>query len=154
MARRIHAPTRMLMAAIGLAALLHARSVQAEARISGQPEALRVEARDTPVEEVLGALGTNFGLHYRSAASLKRRVTGTYVGSLQRVVAHLLNGYDFVMRTDAGSVEVVVYGLAKPEEAVPGAVVAAPVTPPVVKTARPVSGPAKMSRRERRALRK
>jgi hypothetical protein len=152
MPRQIHAPIVLLVPAILLAVLLGADSVRGESRVTGQPDAVRVEARDTPVEEVLGALGQNFGLYYRSTAPLSRRVTGTYVGSLQRVVARLLDGYDFVMKTDAGSVEVVVYGVVKPGETVlaPKSV-QAPTKPQV---ARPAQGEksSRKARRERRRL--
>jgi len=115
MPRQIHSPARLLVTAI-LLALSHADFARAEARISGEPDAVLIEARDAPVDEVMVALSTTFGLQYRSPASLSRRVTGTYEGSLQRVVARLLDGYDFVMRTDSGSVEVWVYGSVKPGE--------------------------------------
>ena len=113
---------------------------------------MRVEARDAPVEEVLDALGASFGLRFRSTAPLNRRVTGIYVGSLQRVVSRLLNGYDFVMKTDARSVEVAVYGVAKPEEALLAPnTVQAPTTPQVAKTSQAEKSSAK-ARRERRRL--
>ncbi len=63
--------------------------------------------------------GASFGLRYRSTAPLGRRITGTYEGSLQRVVASLLDGYDFVVKTSTEGVEVVVYRAAGPGEASP-----------------------------------
>ena len=154
MPRQIHAPIRLLVPAILLAALFHAESVRAEARVTGQPDAVRVEAHDTPVEEVLLALGESFDLRYRSAASLSRRVTGTYVGSLPRVVTRLLNGYDFVLKTDAGSVEVVVYGVANPEDALLAQKpVQAPTRPQAAKTSQ-AEKTARKARRERRRLAK
>ena len=113
MPRQIHGSAWLLITAILLAALFHAHSVRAEALVSGETDAVRIEARDAAVDEVMVALGTTFGLHYRSPALLSRRVTGTYMGSLQRVVAQLLDGYDFVMKTDSEGVEVWVYGSVK-----------------------------------------
>jgi hypothetical protein len=115
MPRQIHVPTSLLVPAILLAALLHAHSVRAEVRIAGGPNAVQVETRDAPIEEVLAALGKSFGLHYRSTASLNRRVTGTFEGPLQQVVRRLLEGYDFVLKTNSGNLEVVVIGVAKRE---------------------------------------
>jgi hypothetical protein len=146
MPRQIHAPAWLAVTAILFATLLHADFVRAEARVSGVPDAVLVEARDAAVDEVMAALNTTFGLQYRSPASLSRRVSGTYEGSLQRVVALLLDGYDYVMKTDAGVVEVWVYGSVKPGEFVlaPKPVeVAKP--PPAVKTRHEV-------RRKRHAL--
>ena len=117
MPRQIHAHARLLVPAILLAALFPAPFVWAEARITGNPDAVRVEARNAPVEEVMAALGTSFGLRYRSTVSSSRRITGTYEGSLQRVVTRLLDGYNFVMKTSPGGVEVMVYGVVKPGEA-------------------------------------
>jgi hypothetical protein len=105
-----------MIMAILLAASFRADVARAEARVSGEPDAVLIEARDAAVDEVMVALSTTFGLQYRSPASLSRRVTGTYEGSLQRVVARLLDGYDFVMKTDSGNVEVWVYGSVKPGE--------------------------------------
>ncbi len=113
MSRHIYPPARLLVPAILLAALLHAQSVRAEVRIAGVADAVRVDARDAPIEEVLAALGQSFGLRYRSTASLDRKVTETYEGSLPRVVRRLLEGYDFILKTQSGTVEVVVIGTAK-----------------------------------------
>ena len=145
MPRQIHAPARLLVPAILLAALFPAHSVWAEARITGDPDAVRVEARNAPVEEVMAALGTSFGLRYRSTVSTSRRITGTYEGSLQRVVTRLLDGYNFVMKTGPGGVEVMVYGVVKPGEA---AKAAQAVTPPHL--AKTPSAETKSRREERR----
>lgn len=102
MARRVPPPARLLLPAILLAGFSHAAAVRAETRITGEPDAVRIEARDAPVAEVLEALGESFGLQYRGTASLSRRVTGTYEGSLQRVVRRLLEGHDFIMKTGPG----------------------------------------------------
>ena len=117
MPRQIRARARLRVSAILLAALYPAHSVRAEASITGDSDFMRVEARDAAVEEVMAALGASFGLRYRSTAPLGRRITGIYEGSLQRVVASLLDGYDFVVKTSTEGVEVMVYRAAKPGEA-------------------------------------
>src|SRR5262249_13031646 len=114
MPRQITTLTRLVLPAILLAALFPARSLGAETRVTGEPDAVRVEARDSRVEEVLVALGASFGLQYRSPSALSRRVSGTYEGSLRRVVTRLLDGYDFVMKTGSDGIEVTVYGSATP----------------------------------------
>lgn len=97
----------IVLAAILLAAF-SAHSVRAEVRISGNRDAVQIEARDAPVEEVLSALNTSFGLRYRSAASLERRVSGNYQGSLRQAVKKLLEGYDFFMRIQSEAVDIMV----------------------------------------------
>jgi hypothetical protein len=86
-------------------------------RVAGEPEAVQVDARDASVEEVLAALGTSFGLQFRGASTLERRIAGTYRGSLQHVVRRLLDGYDFIMKTNLDEIEVMVLSGGKAGEA-------------------------------------
>ena len=71
---------------------------------------MRLEVDNAAIEDVMDALGANFGLRYRSTAPLGRRITGTHRGVLERVVARILDGYDFVMKTGPEGIEVTVYG--------------------------------------------
>ena len=107
----------LLAPAMLLALLLPSQGLRAETSVSGEPDAVRVEARDAPVQDVLNALGENFGLQYRTATALTRRLTGTYEGSLHHVVRRLVDGYDFVIKVGPGNMELVVYGTGKPGEA-------------------------------------
>ena len=93
--------------------------VLAELQVRGSPEAVRIEARDTPVEEILAALSRAFGMHYRLSANLDKRLSGTYVGPLPRVVTRILDGYNFVLKTDNGSIAVTVLGTPNAAAAVP-----------------------------------
>jgi hypothetical protein len=146
MRRHIRGPAWLLATAIPLAALVHVHCAHADASVSGEPDAVRVEVNNAPIDEVMLALGVSFGLQYHSPAALSRRVSGMYEGSLQRVVARLLDGYDFVIRTGPKGVEVRVYGAVKTGEAVlaPKPVVV-PKPPPSAKTRRD-------ARRKRHAL--
>lgn len=141
MPRQLDAPARLLIGAIMFAALVHAQPVRAEARISGEADAVRVEVQDASLDEVMGALAASFDLRYRSPESLTRRVTGTYEGPLQQVVARLLDGYNFVVRTGSEGVEAWVYGAA-------GAGVL--LAPRPVEAARPDAGAARARRDARR----
>src|SRR5215208_6478749 len=78
MPRKNHDLVTRLVPAILLAVLLQVHPAVAEVRVAGQPDAVSVEVRDAAVEEVLVALGQSFGLQYRSAAPLARRISGTY----------------------------------------------------------------------------
>jgi len=97
-------------------AILPAYSARAEVRVTGTAEAVRIEARDATVADVLSALGAGVGLQYRSGAPLERQVSGTFAGSLRRVLARVLEGYDFVLKERSGTPEVVIIGAAKTGE--------------------------------------
>jgi hypothetical protein len=84
--------------------------VLAEVQVRGSPEAVTIEARDISVEEVLAALSQAFGMDYQSSIDLDKPLYGTYVGSLSRVLVRILQGYNFVLRTDNGSIAVTVVG--------------------------------------------
>jgi hypothetical protein len=60
--------------------------VLAEIQVSGSADAITIEAHDTSVE------------------------SGTYVGPLSRVVTRILQGYNFVLKNNNGSISVTVVG--------------------------------------------
>jgi hypothetical protein len=134
-----------LVPAILLALLLQVHPAGAEVRVAGQPDAVSVEARDAAVEEVLAALGERFGLQHRSAAPLARRISGTYKGSLSRVLRRVLDGYDFVLKTGSESLEVVVIG-APAADGQPSAAVVSPSVPALT-VPRPPDSASKRRRR-------
>jgi hypothetical protein len=85
----------------------------AETRVSGGLEAVRIEAHDASLEEIFGALGAKFNLRYRTKVPLGRAVNGVYSGSLSRVLARLLDGYDHVVQRSPGGIEVTIIGLSQ-----------------------------------------
>jgi hypothetical protein len=85
----------------------------AEAQVRGSPNAVSVEAKDASVEEILVALTNAFDVHFRSSADLETRLTGTYEGTLQQVVADVLRGYNFVMKSGEKGVEITLLGTGK-----------------------------------------
>jgi hypothetical protein len=93
----------------------------AEIQIRGNPEAVTIEAHDTSVEEVLAALSRTFDIDYHSSIDLDKRLYGTYVGPLSRVVTRILEGYSFVLKTDNGSVVITVVGVPNVPAANPAA---------------------------------
>jgi len=146
MARRA---TSAWLPAVAVVAL-YAHPAGAEVSVMGDAKAVLIEARDASVEDVMAALGANFGLQYRGTATLERRITGSYRGSLQHVIRRVLDGYDFIMKTNHDDVEVTVLsggGTAGEARAAmapaPGAAVVPPPAP-----ARPASA------RERRQQRR
>jgi hypothetical protein len=57
---------------------------------------------------VLAALQAKFNLHYRTDDALDTRKTGIFDGSLQRVTARILDGYDFAMKVTPQGIDVLV----------------------------------------------
>jgi hypothetical protein len=104
---------------LGAALAIAPTPVLAEMQVRGSQEAVRIEARDTSVEDILAALSRAFDMHYRSSANLDKRLSGTYAGSLPRVVTRILEGYNFVLKTDNGSIAVTVLGTPNAPAAVP-----------------------------------
>jgi hypothetical protein len=89
---------------------LPAAATHAETHLTGGADAVRMEARAAPVEEVLTAMGASYGLRFRSATPLGDSISGTFQGSLPQIVARVLDGYDYIIKTRDGIVEVIVMG--------------------------------------------
>ena len=125
----LSSPSFRLRAVMGLAAALTVAPTPllAEARVQGSREAVRIETQNSSIEEVLTALGNAFQLRYRSSANLAKQLSGTYEGSLPRVVARVLEGYDFVLRNNNGKIEITVLGT---RNAASGAALASSTTTP------------------------
>lgn len=85
-------------------------SAQTATKISGNAQAVSIQAQGSSIEEVLAALGQQFNLHYRSSANLKNRISGTYQGSLRSVVARLLEGHNFVIGSGPEGLVITVFG--------------------------------------------
>jgi hypothetical protein len=114
-----------------LAALLFGGAVtafpaHAEIIVEGPANALQIEMRDTSVQEVLVVLGAHYGLRFSSAAPLDRSVSGSFNGPLPRLVARLLDRYNYIVKSANGTLEVVVLGARDAAPAAPSVGIAAP----------------------------
>jgi hypothetical protein len=96
--------------ALGVALAIAPTLVLAEVVVRGNPNAVSIEAQNASVEEILVTLGNAFDVHYRSSTDLRKRLTGTYAGSLQKVVTQVLNGYDFFVGTGGRRIEITLLG--------------------------------------------
>jgi len=108
------APTRAFRrwfrpaAALMLATPLAAAPARADVLVEGSEDAVRVEARDSSVADVLDALGASFDLRYPATADLDRRVSRTFRGSLSQVISGLLAKYDYVAtKAPSGEIEII-----------------------------------------------
>ena len=91
-----------------LALLLFGGSASAQVRVEGRLEAVHLEVNDASLEEVLAALRDRYNLSYRSDDALAARRTGVFNGSLRRVAARLLEGYDYAMEVTPHGIDVLV----------------------------------------------
>jgi hypothetical protein len=120
-----------LISAIVSAMLLASSAALAQVQVDGKPEAVHVEARDVPLQEVLAALHDRFNLQYRSDDALETRMTGVFDGPLQRVAARILEGYDFAMTITPQGIDVLVLRQYRPGQTAVAVVSAMPVRPPM-----------------------
>jgi len=122
---------RMRLIALPIAGLLLAAlrcsNVHAEVRVEGEARDLRLEARDATVDEILAALGERFALRYHGISG-GRAVTANFEGPLRRVVARVLEGYNFVIRERGDGLDVTVLNTSSPY-AVPAPAFAPPTVP-------------------------
>lgn len=126
-------------AGILLAALFDCQGASASERISidGRPDAVRIDVVDARLGDVLEALRARFALHYRSKDGLDTAKTVKLDAPLDRVVARLLQGYDFIITVTLGGVDVLILRQNAstnivPARAVPTGTPAAPM--PIVAT--------------------
>jgi hypothetical protein len=104
-------PARYGAFLVGALVVLSSPATNAETRLTGQVDAIRMEARDASIEDVLSALGATYGLRFSTQTPLGAHITGTFTGPLLKVVAQVLGGYDYVSKSTNGAVEVAVVGV-------------------------------------------
>jgi hypothetical protein len=129
MLRRVHRSLRALAGAC-LLAFLFAVSLtcaHAEVRVQGDIAAVRVDANQAQISEVISALGPAFNLRYRTSIPLNKTISGTYMGSLGSVLARLLDGFNYVIKTEQDKIEVLIIGM-RGDRAVPTAQPPAPAS--------------------------
>jgi len=81
----------------------------AEVRVAGGVNAVKLEARNATLDEILAALRRSYKFNYRSAGNLGGAVSGTYSGSLRAVVTHLLDGRNYVIHATSNRVEALIF---------------------------------------------
>jgi hypothetical protein len=97
---------------VGLALVVPITATAAP-EISGTPEAVSVDAQHSSLKEILSGLHQRFDVQFQSTANLDAPLTGTYQGPLRQVLARLLAGYNFIIITKQGEIEVTVLGKAQ-----------------------------------------
>jgi hypothetical protein len=107
---RLPALSRRLavLAMIGGALWAGVNTAHAQVRVDGGPEAVHLEASDVMLRDVLAALQAKFNLRFRTDDALEMRKTGVFNGTLPRVAARILDGYDFAMKITPQGIDVLV----------------------------------------------
>jgi hypothetical protein len=90
----------------------------AEVSVQGPAEDVRLEAQDASVNEILEALRKRFVLRF-SGMSAIRHVTVKYSGPLRRILARVLEGYDYVIKPNGAKIDVIVLSTGAPRQAAP-----------------------------------
>ena len=86
-------------------------AARAEFQIEGGVSALRVEATQTPIEEIFSAIGAIYGVNITASALPEQPVTGIYAGPLERVIAGMLDRYDYVLSVSPDTIDIVFLGV-------------------------------------------
>jgi hypothetical protein len=93
-----------LMAAVAAGAW--APRAAAEVRVSEAAGGrFTVEAHDATVRQIIEALSASRPIKLHTTDALARTLTGTYSGSVSRILARILDGYDHVVHATSAGIE-------------------------------------------------
>jgi hypothetical protein len=98
----------VLLMALGVGGA--AGAARAGVLVEGTPAAVRVTADQATIAEVLSAVAGKFNARYRTAIALDAPAGPAYAGSSAQVIARLLDGYNYMVKRDGDSTEIVVFG--------------------------------------------
>ena len=96
--------------AIGAGAALVPTPSFADLQVGGSAKAVTIDAQNTSIKEILDTLSKQFDVHFQSTANLQKQITGTYEGSLPKVLIRILEGYNVIMKTGKDRIQVTVLG--------------------------------------------
>jgi hypothetical protein len=83
---------------------------RAEVHVEGSLAAVRVTTSKDAISDVLSAFAVTFNVKYRAEIPLDAAANSTYSGSFGQVISSLLDGYNYVIKTNQVTTEIVVYG--------------------------------------------
>jgi hypothetical protein len=87
-----------------------APAARAEVRVEGDAASVRVTTSQDAISDVLSAFAAPFKVRYSTAIALDTIADASYSGSIRRVIAEVLDGYNYVIKNDQGSIEIIVFG--------------------------------------------
>jgi hypothetical protein len=112
------------------------------------PATVHLEVRQTSIAAILSALGGDYKISYRSSVPLTEMRSGKYTGRVQTVIADLLDGYDYAIKSENSNVEVIVFNKSG-GQAVPAPPASAPLTAPVAFEAEQAAADTKEAKKTR-----
>jgi hypothetical protein len=96
--------------AIAIALCLVPLAAQGEVRVDGNPAAIRITTHHDSINNVLAALRTSFHVQHRSAIALDMPANPTYAGPLDRVIANLLDDFNYIVKKSPAETEIIILG--------------------------------------------
>ena len=108
--------------------ILAANNAHADVRVNGDTRNVQVDVTQSNVAEVLSALETAFGLRINTSTALDRPVSGAFTGSLDRILSHILQGYNYFISHQETKIKVTIIGL----QGNPAAAIARPLPTPAM----------------------
>jgi hypothetical protein len=112
------------------------------------PTTLHLEVRQTSIAAMLSALASAYNVSYRSSIPLTEIRSGKYTGRVQSVISDILDGYDYAIRHDNSSIEVIVFNKSGGQPVAAAKPVAAPAAIAAERTAAAVTTEIKKKRGE------
>ena len=82
----------------------------AEVHVERSRAAVRVTTSQDAIADVLSAVAATFNIQYRTAIPLDATANATYSGSFGQVISSLLDGYNYVIKSEQEATEIVVFG--------------------------------------------
>jgi hypothetical protein len=82
----------------------------AEVRLSGTSDRIAMQTNDATIPEILAALRSAFDLEVKLKGATARTFTGAYSGSARQVLARLLAGEDYILRSDSEGMSIILIG--------------------------------------------
>jgi hypothetical protein len=116
---------------VALSAWSFADTARAEVRVEGTVQDVRISAKDAAIADVLAAVQARFNFRYRSRIPLDLVASGTYSGSLRRVIDRLLDRYDHVITVNPDGVTAIIIG-SKSDRAIVAPIAAVPADESIV----------------------
>jgi hypothetical protein len=82
----------------------------AEVHVAGSPAAVRVTTSQDTISDVLSAIAATFNVRYRTVIPLDAAADAAYSGSFGQVISRLLKGYNYAIKRQQDTTEIVVFG--------------------------------------------
>src|SRR5262245_31506930 len=82
----------------------------AATQLTGQQDELKITATNASVREILESLSSKFNLTYRLPPGVSGELTGQYSGTLNQVLARILDGNDYILEISDSAATILVLG--------------------------------------------